>query len=213
MTASWSSTSAATLAAETLQACALLRAAGFKIVLHWMPNLLGATPESDRADFARLWDGWVLPRTRSRSTPASCWPTPSCTSTGSAANTSPTPQEELVDLIADIKPTIPRLLPGQPRDPRHPLDQRGAGQQAHQPAPGCPGRAGPPRAALPLHPLPGGARPAGGPGRAAPGRPHLLPAPAEEHFLPFVTPDDQLAGYLRLSLPGSDAPPGRRPAA
>ena len=34
--------------AETLKACALLRAAGFKIVLHWMPNLLGATPESDR---------------------------------------------------------------------------------------------------------------------------------------------------------------------
>jgi elongator complex protein 3 len=30
--------------------------AGFKIVLHWMPNLLGATPESDRADFRKLWD-------------------------------------------------------------------------------------------------------------------------------------------------------------
>ena len=43
--------------AETHQAVALLRAAGFKIVLHWMPNLLGATPESDREDFSRLWDG------------------------------------------------------------------------------------------------------------------------------------------------------------
>ncbi|HKG53870.1 MAG TPA: radical SAM protein, partial [Anaerolineales bacterium] len=31
----------------TRRATALLRAAGFKIVLHWMPNLLGATPESD----------------------------------------------------------------------------------------------------------------------------------------------------------------------
>src|SRR4030095_25354 len=30
----------------TRQAVSLLRAAGFKIVLHWMPNLLGATPES-----------------------------------------------------------------------------------------------------------------------------------------------------------------------
>ena len=37
----------------TRRATALLRAAGFKIVLHWMPNLLGATPESDREDFAR----------------------------------------------------------------------------------------------------------------------------------------------------------------
>jgi elongator complex protein 3 len=33
----------------------LLRLAGFKIHGHWMANLLGATPESDRADFARLW--------------------------------------------------------------------------------------------------------------------------------------------------------------
>jgi len=41
---------------ETGRAVALLRAAGFKIVLHWMPNLLGATLTSDREDFHRLWD-------------------------------------------------------------------------------------------------------------------------------------------------------------
>jgi elongator complex protein 3 len=29
---------------------------------------------------------------------------------------------------------------------------------------------------------------------------------AEEHFLSFVTPDDALAGFLRLSLPGSSSP-------
>ena len=29
---------------------------------------------------------------------------------------------------------------------------------------------------------------------------------AEEHFLSFVTPDDALAGFLRLSLPGKDSP-------
>jgi elongator complex protein 3 len=29
---------------------------------------------------------------------------------------------------------------------------------------------------------------------------------AEEHFLSFVTPDDRLAGFLRLSLPGSSSP-------
>ncbi len=29
---------------------------------------------------------------------------------------------------------------------------------------------------------------------------------AEEHFLSFVTPDDRLAGFLRLSLPGAAAP-------
>ena len=29
---------------------------------------------------------------------------------------------------------------------------------------------------------------------------------AEEHFISYVTPDDKLAGFLRLSLPGGDSP-------
>ena len=40
---------------QTIQAMLRLRATGFKIVLHWMPNLLGATPESDVSDFKKLW--------------------------------------------------------------------------------------------------------------------------------------------------------------
>ena len=32
------------------------------------------------------------------------------------------------------------------------------------------------------------------------------PERAEEHFLQFVTPEDRIAGYLRLSLPAADAP-------
>ena len=36
------------------RATRLLRGAGFKIQAHWMPNLLGATPEGDVADYARL---------------------------------------------------------------------------------------------------------------------------------------------------------------
>ena len=39
----------------TKRAIRLLRRAGFKLHAHWMPNLLGSTPERDRADFARLW--------------------------------------------------------------------------------------------------------------------------------------------------------------
>ncbi|MEM9293653.1 MAG: tRNA uridine(34) 5-carboxymethylaminomethyl modification radical SAM/GNAT enzyme Elp3 [Acidobacteriota bacterium] len=37
------------------RAMAQLRRAGFKIVAHWMPNLYGATAESDAADFRRLF--------------------------------------------------------------------------------------------------------------------------------------------------------------
>ena len=46
--------------AQTRAAVRRLRLAGFKIVLHWMPNLLGATPDSDQADFRRLWDDPAL---------------------------------------------------------------------------------------------------------------------------------------------------------
>lgn len=42
--------------ADTRRAMTLLRRAGFKIHAHWMPNLLGATPESDVEDFARVFD-------------------------------------------------------------------------------------------------------------------------------------------------------------
>jgi elongator complex protein 3 len=42
--------------AATRRALRLLRAAGFKLHAHWMPNLLGATPREDIADFARLFD-------------------------------------------------------------------------------------------------------------------------------------------------------------
>lgn len=41
---------------STRDAFRLLRLGGFKIHGHWMSNLLGATPESDIADYQRLWD-------------------------------------------------------------------------------------------------------------------------------------------------------------
>lgn len=40
---------------DVRRAVRLLRSAGFKIALHWMPNLLGATLESDLEDFRRFW--------------------------------------------------------------------------------------------------------------------------------------------------------------
>ncbi|MAE71097.1 MAG: tRNA uridine(34) 5-carboxymethylaminomethyl modification radical SAM/GNAT enzyme Elp3 [Gemmatimonadetes bacterium] len=40
---------------QSRRAVRLLRRAGFKIHLHWMPNLVGATPESDTEDFGRLF--------------------------------------------------------------------------------------------------------------------------------------------------------------
>ena len=46
--------------ATTRAAIRRLRLAGIKVVVHWMPNLLGATPRSDLADFGRLWEDAAL---------------------------------------------------------------------------------------------------------------------------------------------------------
>jgi elongator complex protein 3 len=191
-------------ATQTRRAAALLRAAGFKIVLHWMPNLLGATPDSDRADFARLWDGLCPDEIK-------IYPTQLLENTRlhrywQRGEYTPYTTGQLIHLIADVKQTIPRycrvnrvvrdipsnhVVEGNRRtslrqDVQMELQRRGAqcrcircrevrGQSIDAEA-------------LTLNDL---AYPADG---------------AEEHFLSFVTPGDQIAGFLRLSLPNVDAP-------
>nr|HMN60515.1 radical SAM protein [Anaerolinea sp.] len=93
-------------AAETLAACALLRAAGFKIVLHWMPNLLGATLDSDRADFARLWSDGYAPD-EIKIYPCQLLANADLYAYWQRGEYLPYTTEELTPLIADIKPGIP----------------------------------------------------------------------------------------------------------
>ncbi|MCC7161897.1 MAG: tRNA uridine(34) 5-carboxymethylaminomethyl modification radical SAM/GNAT enzyme Elp3 [Anaerolineae bacterium] len=45
---------------DTRRAVRLLRLAGFKLHLHWMPNLYGATPEGDVRDYENLWTDTAL---------------------------------------------------------------------------------------------------------------------------------------------------------
>ncbi len=190
--------------ADTRRAVAWLRAFGFKIVLHWMPNLLGATLESDRADFRRLWDG-ICPD-EIKIYPNQLLEDTELYNIWRAGGYKPYTTEELIDLIADIKPGIPRycrvnrvvrdipstyVVAGNKRtslrqDVHRELLRRGQRCQCI---------------------------------RCREVRGHWVDAralhfddlvyqvgPVEEHFLSFVTPDDRLAGFLRLSLPGVDAP-------
>jgi elongator complex protein 3 len=92
--------------AETHQAVALLRAGGFKIVLHWMPNLLGATLESDRDDFKRLWEG--LAPDEIKIYPTQLLENANLYAYWQRGEYKPYTTDELVHLIAEIKPTIPR---------------------------------------------------------------------------------------------------------
>jgi len=188
----------------TRQATALLRAAGFKIVLHWMPNLHGATPESDRVDFARLWSDFCPDEIKIY--PNQLLANAELYEYWQRGEFKPYTTGELIDLIADIKPAIPRycrvnrvirdipstnVVEGNRRtslrqDVQEEMKRRGTkchcvrcrevkGKTVHADA-------------LKLDDL---AYQAGA---------------AEEHFISYVTPDDKLAGFVRLSLPGMDSP-------
>jgi elongator complex protein 3 len=196
-------------AAETLRACAYLRAAGFKIVLHWMPNLYGATLESDHADFARIWHGLCPDELK-------IYPTQLLDNTTlhqywEQGKYQPYTTEELISLIADLKVTVPpycrinrivRDIPSQhivAGNKRSSLRQDVLAEIAHRGQACHCIRCREIRAravdvsGLELKDM------------------VYFPAASEEHFLSFVTPDDQIAGYLRLSLPRFDKFPDLYP--
>jgi elongator complex protein 3 len=191
--------------ADTLKATTLLRAAGFKIVLHWMPNLLGATLQSDRADFLRLWEDGYAPD-EIKIYPTQLLESAELYKYWQRGEYTPYTTEELIQLIADIKTSIPEycrvnrvirdipsihVVEGNKRtslrqDVQAELKKRGEvcrcircrevkTQKVDV-------------ATLALKDL------------------VYMPSMAEEHFISYNTPDDHLAGYLRLSLPQSCAP-------
>jgi elongator complex protein 3 len=210
---------------ETARAVALLRRGGFKIVLHWMPNLLGATLESDRSDFGRLFapPSAATPESntgrKDDQGPGLCPDEIKIYPTQLLANAElyaywergqyrPYTTEELVNLIADIKPSIPRycrvnrvirdipstnVVEGNKRtslrqDVHEEMQRRGTLCQCVR----C-------REVRKLHVEQGVLR-----------LETITYAVrgAQELFLSFVTPDDRLAGFLRLSLPEGEALPG-----
>jgi elongator complex protein 3 len=93
--------------AAVRRAMGLLRAAGFKLHLHWMPNLLGATPEADRADFARLWSDAALRPDELKIYPCSIIEGTELYRLWREGQYRPYTDEELLDLVADCKATIP----------------------------------------------------------------------------------------------------------
>jgi elongator complex protein 3 len=188
----------------TRTATALLRAAGFKIVLHWMPNLHGATPQSDRADFSKLWDGFCPDEIKIY--PNQLLANAELYEYWQRGEFKPYSTEELVDLIAEIKPTIPRYcrvnrvirdIPGNNvvegntrtslrQDIHNEMKRRGT----HCECVRCREVRGKAvqSSSLKLDDL------------------VYQTGTAEEHFISYVTPEDGLAGFIRLSLPGTASP-------
>jgi elongator complex protein 3 len=93
--------------AEVRQALGLLRTAGFKLHLHWMPNLYGATPEKDRADFARFFADPAIRPDELKIYPCSLIAGTELYELWRKGAYQPYSLDELVNLLADVKPTIP----------------------------------------------------------------------------------------------------------
>lgn len=88
-------------------ALGLLRTAGFKLQLHWMPNLFGATPETDRTDFARFFDDCAIRPDEVKIYPCSLIAGTELYGHYLAGAYHPYSEQELVELLADVKPAIP----------------------------------------------------------------------------------------------------------
>ena len=93
--------------AEALEAVAMARAAGFKIVAHWMPNLLGATLSSDREDFQRLWEDGGLQPDELKIYPCQLLRNAALYQYWQRGEYQPYTEQQLIDLLADIKPNVP----------------------------------------------------------------------------------------------------------
>jgi elongator complex protein 3 len=186
---------------QTCQAVSLLRAAGFKIVLHWMPNLLGATPDSDREDFLKLWTDPGLRPDELKIYPCSLLANAELYDYWQRGEYTPYTDDELLELIVDCLTRVPRycrvnrvirdipapnVVAGSKRsnmrqDAERTIRERGLKYECL--------RAREVRGAdvrfdnLRFDSLTYNTR------------------VGAEHFLSFVTDDDKVAGFLRLHLP------------
>jgi len=190
----------------TREAFRLLRAAGFKIHAHWMPNLLGSDPLRDRADFARLWSDPDLRPDELKIYPTSLLRNSALFAYWERGEYQPYDYETLLEMMVDLKPTIPRycrvnrlvrdipahhVVAGNRRsnlreEAQRALAQRGLRCNCIR----C--------REVREHPVEAES--------LALSDETYIAGAGEEHFLSFNTPDDRLVGYLRLHLPYADPP-------
>ena len=93
---------------STRDAFRLLRLAGFKIHGHWMPNLLGATPESDVADYGRLWTDPALHPDELKIYPTMLLANAELYEYWQRGEYHPYTEEEVVDVLVQCKLQTPR---------------------------------------------------------------------------------------------------------
>ena len=192
--------------AESRAAVGLLRSAGFKIHLHWMPNLVGATPASDRDDFARLFDDPALRPDELKIYPCSLVAGTELMELHRRGVWRPYELDELVDLLVDCLARTPEYCRVSRMIRDIPGDEIVAGSRVtnlRQVVEGELERRGSTRREIRGREIGGGDfDPRGVAERSA----CYTTEGGEEVFLQALSDDDRLLAFLRLSLPRGAAP-------
>ncbi|HSM55735.1 MAG TPA: tRNA uridine(34) 5-carboxymethylaminomethyl modification radical SAM/GNAT enzyme Elp3 [Candidatus Sulfomarinibacteraceae bacterium] len=95
---------------EVRDAVRLLRLAGFKIHVHWMPNLLGATPQSDIEDFGRLWSDPALRPDELKIYPCMLLENAELYEYWQRGKYRPYSDEEILEVLVACKQQVPRYV-------------------------------------------------------------------------------------------------------
>ncbi|GAB4273087.1 MAG: tRNA uridine(34) 5-carboxymethylaminomethyl modification radical SAM/GNAT enzyme Elp3 [Candidatus Promineifilaceae bacterium] len=190
----------------TREAFRLLRLGGFKIHGHWMANLLGATVESDVADYGRLWEDPAIRPDELKIYPCMLVENAELYDYWRRGEYTPYTEEEVLDVLMRTMPYTPRYvrLNRVIRDfPTTNVVEGNKKANLRQVAEQKLEKAGTPCRCIRCREI-----------RRDTVREEELSLrvltyetdATTEHFLSFETNDDRLAGFLRLSFPHRDKP-------
>jgi len=188
--------------AQTRAATRLLRRAGFKILAHLMPNLLGATSDSDRAELQQLFSDPDFCPDELKLYPCSLIESAELMRYYHAGTYRPYTHDELLEVVSDALRLAPRycrlarvirdissgdIVAGNRTSNFREVAERNLRERGERPQEIR-------SREIKLTPL----------GRAQEASLRVTQydtSVSEERFLELVTPDDQLLGFCRLSLP------------
>lgn len=95
---------------EAREAIRLLRLGGFKIHAHWMPNLLGGTPEADVVDFSLMWSDVAIRPDELKIYPCMLLDNAELYEYWQRGEYHPYSEEELTELLIACKVQVPRYV-------------------------------------------------------------------------------------------------------
>jgi elongator complex protein 3 len=189
--------------AATRRAVKLLRQAGFKLLAHVMPNLLGATPAGDVADFARVFEDPSFRPDELKVYPCSLVESAELMLHYERGDYRPYDHDELAYVLSEALLATPRycrlarmirdisstdIVAGNRTSNFREVAERAVRERGQQPV------------EIRSREI-----------RGAPftGEPALRTTRyetsiGEERFVEFVTPDDRILGFCRLALPAAD---------